>query len=115
LIGLIDSDSYEIISENQSNQGSIRIFMCLSVPAEVLAIEGNRAKVSVGGVIYTAGLHLVEEIQVSDYILLHAGYALQKIDPVEARETLALLKEIQAYASEIPAAQRTLAEKPQDS
>jgi hydrogenase expression/formation protein HypC len=67
--------------------------MCLSVPAEVLAIEGNRAKVSVGGATYFAGLHLVEDVQIGDYILLHSGYAIQKIDPEEAEQTLAWLRE----------------------
>jgi hydrogenase expression/formation protein HypC len=67
--------------------------MCLSVPAEVLEIHGQRAKVSVGGATYTAGLHLVEDVHVGDYILLHSGYAIQKIDTQEAQETLALLRE----------------------
>ena len=67
--------------------------MCLSVPAEVVEIHGQRAKVSVGGASYTAGLHLVEDVQIGDYILLHSGYAIQKIDAREAEETLALLKE----------------------
>lgn len=67
--------------------------MCLSVPAEVLEIEGNRAKVSVGGATYFAGLHLVEDIEIGDYILLHSGYAIQKIDAEEAAITLELLKE----------------------
>ena len=67
--------------------------MCLSVPAEVLEIDGDRAKVSVGGATYFAGLHLVEDIRVGDYILLHSGYAIQKIDPAEAEITLELLKE----------------------
>jgi hydrogenase expression/formation protein HypC len=67
--------------------------MCLSVPAEVLEIDGMRAKVSVGGATYYAGLHLVEDVQVGDYILLHSGYAIQKIDPEEAEETLELLRE----------------------
>ena len=67
--------------------------MCLSVPAEVVEIHGQRAKVSVGGATYTAGLHLVEDMQIGDYILLHSGYAIQKIDAREAEETLALLKE----------------------
>ena len=67
--------------------------MCLSVPAEVLEINGDRAKVSVGGASYMAGLHLVEDVQVGDYILLHSGYAIQKIDPEEAEITLKLLRE----------------------
>ncbi len=67
--------------------------MCLSVPAEVLEIDGMRAKVSVGGATYYAGLHLVDEVRVGDYILLHSGYAIQKIDPEEAEKTLELLRE----------------------
>lgn len=67
--------------------------MCLSVPAEVLEIDGMRAKVSVGGATYYAGLHLVDDVQIGDYILLHSGYAIQKIDPEEAEMTLELLRE----------------------
>jgi len=67
--------------------------MCLSVPAEVLEIHGERATVSVGGATYHAGLQLVENVQIGDYLLIHSGYALQKIDPEEARITLDLLRE----------------------
>ena len=67
--------------------------MCLSVPAEVLQIEGMRANVSVGGAVYTAGLHLVEDVQIGDYLLIHSGYAIQKIDAKEAEDTLAILRE----------------------
>jgi hydrogenase expression/formation protein HypC len=75
--------------------------MCLSIPAEVLEIEGMRAKVSVGGATYFAGLHLVEDVQVGDYILLHSGYAIQKIDPEEAEKTLELLREAASNRNEI--------------
>ena len=74
--------------------------MCLSVPAEVLEIHGDRAKVSVGGASYMAGLHLVEDVQVGDYILLHSGYAIQKIDQEEAELTLSLLREAAEKAGE---------------
>jgi hydrogenase expression/formation protein HypC len=67
--------------------------MCLSVPAEVLEIDGMRAKVSVGGAVYSAGLHLVEDVRVGDYLLIHSGYAIQKIDAQEAEETLSILRE----------------------
>ena len=77
--------------------------MCLSVPAEVLEIDGYRAKVSVGGATYFAGLHLVDDVQVGDYILLHSGYAIQKIDPQEAQETLELLKEAKLREMEVEA------------
>jgi len=67
--------------------------MCLSVPAQVVSIEGELAKVSVGGTIMNANLNLVEDIKIGDYILLHTGFALQKIDEEEALETLKIFEE----------------------
>jgi hydrogenase expression/formation protein HypC len=51
--------------------------MCLSVPAKVVRIEGNIADVSAGGTIFKAGLQMVKDVKVGDYVLLHAGFALQ--------------------------------------
>jgi hydrogenase expression/formation protein HypC len=68
--------------------------MCLSLPAKVVDIKGNVADVSVGGTIFKAGLQMVENIKIGDYILLHTGFAIQKISEVEALETLRLLNEI---------------------
>jgi len=62
--------------------------MCLSVPAQVMKIEGEHAEVSVGGAMMNANLSMVDDVNVGDYILLHTGFALQKIDAVEAEETL---------------------------
>ena len=62
--------------------------MCLSVPAQVIKIEGENADVSVGGTIMSANLSMVDDVNVGDYILLHTGFALQKIDTEEAEETL---------------------------
>lgn len=67
--------------------------MCLSIPAKVLSIEGDYAKASVGGTIINAGLHMIEEVKVGDYILVHTGYALQVIDEEEAMGTLKLVRE----------------------
>ena len=66
--------------------------MCLSVPAEVILINDNIAKVSISGVFYNANLHLVEDVHVGDYVLIHSGYAIQKIDKKEANETLHFLQ-----------------------
>ena len=68
--------------------------MCLSVPAQVIKIDGLMADVSIGGAIFKAGLHMVDDVRVGDYILLHAGFAIRKISETEALETLNLLKEI---------------------
>ena len=68
--------------------------MCLSIPAKVIKIDGQMADVSVGGAIFKAGLQMVENVNPGDYILLHAGFAIQKISEKEAMETLSLLREI---------------------
>jgi len=68
--------------------------MCLSIPAKIIEIEGDTAKVSVSGNIYRANIQLMDELIIGDYILLHAGFAIQKISEDEARETNRLLKEI---------------------
>ncbi len=67
--------------------------MCLGIPAEILEIDGTRAKVRVGATTYSAGLHLVEDVHVGDYVLLHSGYAIGTIDRREAEETLRYIDE----------------------
>jgi hydrogenase expression/formation protein HypC len=74
--------------------------MCLSVPALVVSIDGQMADVSVGGALFKAGLHMVENVKAGDYILLHAGFAIQKISDEEALETLNLLNEMKNYENE---------------
>ncbi|MBN3036127.1 MAG: HypC/HybG/HupF family hydrogenase formation chaperone [Bacteroidales bacterium] len=56
-------------------------------------IEGDMALVSVGGARYRASLQLLDGVSVGDYILLHTGFAIQKLDPQEAEETLKLFDE----------------------
>lgn len=68
--------------------------MCLSIPAKVLQIKGDKALVSIGGAEYNAALNLIENIKVGDYVLLHSGFAIQKIDEKEAQETIQLLNEV---------------------
>jgi len=68
--------------------------MCLSIPAEIISISDNTATVSVGGTTYEACMDLIEDAKVGDYVLLHTGFALQIIDPEEAREALQRLEEL---------------------
>ncbi|MBC8343063.1 MAG: HypC/HybG/HupF family hydrogenase formation chaperone [Bacteroidetes bacterium] len=75
--------------------------MCLSVPAKVLEIHGEMAKVSLGGIEYEASLQIVEDIQVGDYVLLHTGYAIQKLSEEEAMETLKLFEELKELNKQI--------------
>lgn len=67
--------------------------MCLSIPAKVESIEGEMAVVSVGGTTYNASLQMVEDIKIGDYVLLHTGFAIQKISENEALQTLKVFEE----------------------
>lgn len=68
--------------------------MCLGIPMRVIEREGDSGLVEMGEVKYEAGFQLVDEAKVGDYVILHAGFAIQKLDEQEARETLSLLQEM---------------------
>jgi hydrogenase expression/formation protein HypC len=68
--------------------------MCLAIPVRVVdLLPDNMANVSLDGVKKAVSLALVEDVQVGDYVVLHVGFALTKIDAAEAERTLALLAE----------------------
>ncbi|MEM2668746.1 MAG: HypC/HybG/HupF family hydrogenase formation chaperone [Candidatus Bathyarchaeia archaeon] len=67
--------------------------MCLAVPARVIEVKGDLAKVDFGGVVREVNISLVDA-KIGDYVLVHAGYAIQVIDEEEAEETLELWREI---------------------
>ncbi|PPQ38410.1 HypC/HybG/HupF family hydrogenase formation chaperone [Rhodoblastus acidophilus] len=68
--------------------------MCLAIPVQVTELlDGDMAKVSLDGVQKAISLALVEDVQVGDYVILHVGYALSRLDPEEAQRTLELLAE----------------------
>lgn len=75
--------------------------MCLSIPARILSIDGDMAKVSVSGAITDASLQLIDNPQVGEYILLHTGFALEKISEAEAEETMRLLRELDEMGGNI--------------
>ncbi|OFY65980.1 MAG: hydrogenase assembly protein HypC [Bacteroidetes bacterium RBG_13_43_22] len=68
--------------------------MCLSIPVKIVSIDGSMAEVSAGGTLFKAGLHMIDNPEVGDYVLLHAGFAIQKISEEEAAETLNILREM---------------------
>ena len=67
--------------------------MCLAIPSRITKIENNMATIDVEGVQREASLLLLEDAQVGDYVIVHAGFAIQKLDEAAARETLDLLRE----------------------
>jgi hydrogenase expression/formation protein HypC len=68
--------------------------MCLAIPARVVEInDSDQAIVDLGGVRKDVSLALVEDVKVGDYVIIHVGYALTRLDPDEAEKTLALMAE----------------------
>ena len=77
--------------------------MCLAVPAEVIAIEDQVAtcRVGEGDTTVTASLMVLdEEIKIGDYLIIHAGFAIRKLDQLEAQQTLQILRDVMAAAEE---------------
>jgi hydrogenase expression/formation protein HypC len=68
--------------------------MCLGVPSQVVEIREETAVVDVGGTRREVSLALVEDVCVGDWVILHAGFAIEKLSPEEAEKTLALFREI---------------------
>ena len=68
--------------------------MCLAIPVRIDSIAGDeRAVASVGGVLREIDITLVDDLKVGDYVILHVGYALSKLNETEALETLRLMEE----------------------
>jgi hydrogenase expression/formation protein HypC len=67
--------------------------MCLAIPAKVISIDGASALVAIEDVKYTASLLLLDNVKPGDYIMLHAGFAIEKVDAADATETMRLLHE----------------------
>ena len=74
--------------------------MCLAIPARVVSLpEPDAALIDVGGVRKRVSLALVDGVAVGDYVIVHVGYALARLDPEEAERTLALFAEANAVPS----------------
>ena len=69
--------------------------MCLAIPAKVISMDssGKNASVSLNGVCVDVSLALVDDVELDDYLLVHVGYALNKISPEEAETTLKMFAE----------------------
>ena len=68
--------------------------MCLGIPMKVVKIDGDEGVVESGGLKKKANFSLMKNVRPGDYILLHAGFAIEKIKEAEARKTLKALKSI---------------------
>jgi len=76
--------------------------VCLAIPARVVDLpEPGMALVDVGGVQKRISLALVDEVKCGDYVIVHVGYALTKLDPVEAQRTLQMFAEAGLVGQEV--------------
>ncbi|MFP4039999.1 MAG: HypC/HybG/HupF family hydrogenase formation chaperone [Desulfosudaceae bacterium] len=69
------------------------LIMCLAIPSRIVEIQSNVATIDVEGVRRQASLMLVEDARVGDYVIVHAGFAIQILDESAARESLQLLRD----------------------
>ena len=74
--------------------------MCLAVPFKIVAIEGETATIDAEGVRMSVCLLLTQEAKVGDYVIVHAGFALEKIDVSQAMETLKMLRQATEIVTE---------------
>ena len=74
--------------------------MCLAITAKVIRVNGSNALVLIGDTEYNASILLIDDVKEGDFIMLHAGFAIQKVDEEEARETMRLLNEVAGYGPE---------------
>ncbi|HOW63606.1 MAG: hydrogenase assembly chaperone hypC/hupF [Proteobacteria bacterium] len=77
--------------------------MCLAIPAQVVEISGNEtAIVELGGIRKAISTALLDEVAVGDYVIVHVGYALERLNVAEAEETLRLFAELAASMADQP-------------
>jgi len=68
--------------------------MCLSIPAKIIEISGAAGIADCDGNKVEVNLSLLKDVRIGDYVLVHAGFAIQKYDPADARQTLAVWEEL---------------------
>ena len=80
--------------------------MCLAIPGKIVSLEqanGLRsARIQFGGIVRQASLDFVPEAQVGDYVMVHVGYAISRVDAAEAERTYQLLEEMGSLEAELP-------------
>ena len=75
--------------------------MCLAIPARLVELlPDEQAIVNLGGIRKTISIALIDDVKVGDYVIVHVGHAIGKIDPEEAERTLAMFGELAQMAGE---------------
>jgi len=68
--------------------------MCLAIPMKLIEFEGDKGVVELSGVKKEVSLSLLKDFKIGDYLIIHAGFAIEKLDEKEAKKTLSLWAEI---------------------
>ena len=68
--------------------------MCLAIPGKVLSLDGNKGIIEIGNMKREVFMHLLPDVRVNDYVLVHAGCAIEQVDEEEAKITMDILKEL---------------------
>lgn len=76
--------------------------MCLAVPSKIVEINGQTAKVDVDGVSRDASIMLLDDLKIGDYVIVHAGFAISKVDQAAAEQTIKDMRAILAADSRSP-------------
>jgi len=74
--------------------------MCLAVPSKIIEINNAVAKVEVDGVVRDASLMLLEDAKIGEYVIVHAGFAISKIDEASALQTIEDMRQMLALGSD---------------
>lgn len=68
--------------------------MCLAIPGKVIAIDGKIATLDILGVLREASIELLSDVQIGDYLIIHAGCAIEKVNEEEAKNTIGIFNEL---------------------
>jgi hydrogenase expression/formation protein HypC len=83
--------------------------VCLAIPGKILEIQEmgpmRAARVQFGGIVRQVSLSFVPEAGLGDYVMVHVGFAISRVDSIEAERTYKLLEEMGALEGELPAAE----------
>ena len=74
--------------------------MCLAIPARITQMNGMRGRIELEGNVIEADLSLVDAPEVGDWVLVHAGFAIEKLAPEDAEETLRLFEDVHRIETE---------------
>lgn len=76
--------------------------MCLGIPAKIIQIDGDFADANINGANIRIGIQLLEDVKQGDYVLVHTGYALEKLSEKEALETIETIRQLEEFDPDKP-------------